>query len=158
MTLQALGQAYPQTACEAVLHPSDVIATTVQLPAVAKARLNAAVLGALEPLVLSDLDDLAIGHGPRGADGNVALAWAPREPVRRAWSLLRGGCAPTPWSRPRRWRRTRPRHCATPRTRAGWRRRHPGRWPCRNWRLRAYRAGALPGAGARSPRRCGSAD
>ncbi|MFY3680961.1 type II secretion system protein GspL [Achromobacter xylosoxidans] len=88
LTLQALGQAYPQAACEAVLHPSDVIATTVQLPAVAKARLNAAVLGVLEPLVLSDLDDLAIGHGPRGADGNVALAWAPREPVRRAWSLL----------------------------------------------------------------------
>ncbi|MCZ8394102.1 type II secretion system protein GspL [Achromobacter xylosoxidans] len=88
LTLQALGQAYPQAACEAVLHPGDVIATTVQLPAVAKARLNAAVLGALEPLVLSDLDDLAIGHGPRGPDGNVALAWAPREPVRRAWSLL----------------------------------------------------------------------
>ncbi|WP_116522635.1 type II secretion system protein GspL [Achromobacter insuavis] len=88
LTLHALGQAYPQAACEAVLHPADVIAATVQVPAVAKARFAAAVRGALEPLVLSDLDDLAIGHGPRDADGNVALAWAPREPVRRAWSLL----------------------------------------------------------------------
>ncbi|MGE8657243.1 MAG: type II secretion system protein GspL [Achromobacter sp.] len=88
LTLPALGQAYPQAACEAVLHPADVIAATVQVPAVAKARFAAAVRGALEPLVLSDLDDLAIGHGPRAADGQVPLAWAPREPVRRAWSLL----------------------------------------------------------------------
>lgn len=88
LTLHALGQAYPQAACEAVLHPADVIAATVQVPAVAKARFAAAVRGALEPLVLSDLDDLAIGHGPRDAHGNVALAWAPREPVRRAWGLL----------------------------------------------------------------------
>jgi len=88
LTLHALGHAYPQAACEAVLHPSDVIATTVQIPAVARARYAAAVHGALEPLVLSDLDALAIGHGPRGADGSVPLAWAAREPVRRAWSLL----------------------------------------------------------------------
>lgn len=88
LTLHALGQAYPQAACEAVLHPADVIAASVQVPAVTKARFAAAVRGSLEPLVLSDLDDLAIGHGPRDADGNVALAWAPREPVRRAWSLL----------------------------------------------------------------------
>jgi len=88
LTLAALGQAYPQAACEAVLHPGDVIAATVQVPAVARARFGAAVRSALEPLVLSDLDDLAIGHGPRAADGSVPLAWAAREPVRRAWSLL----------------------------------------------------------------------
>ncbi|MDF8359392.1 type II secretion system protein GspL [Achromobacter anxifer] len=88
LTLQAMGHAYPQAACEAVLHPSDVIATSVQIPAVARARYAAAVHSALEPLVLSDLDALAIGHGPRGADGSVPLAWAAREPVRRAWSLL----------------------------------------------------------------------
>ena len=88
LTLRALGHAYPQAACEAVLHPADVIATTVHIPDVARARFAAAVHGALEPLVLSDLDALAIGHGPRGADGAVPLAWAAREPVRRAWSLL----------------------------------------------------------------------
>ncbi len=88
LTLRALGHAYPQAACEAVLHPADVIATTVHIPDVARARFAAAVHSALEPLVLSDLDALAIGHGPRGADGAVPLAWAAREPVRRAWSLL----------------------------------------------------------------------
>lgn len=88
LTLRAMGNAYPQAACEAVLHPADVIATTVQIPAVARARFAAAVHSALEPLVLSDLSTLAIGHGPRRPDGSVALAWSPREPVRRAWSLL----------------------------------------------------------------------
>ena len=88
LTLRALGNAYPNATCEAVLHPADVIATTVQIPAVARARYAAAVHSALEPLVLSDLDALAIGFGPRAADGSVALAWSPREPVRRAWSLL----------------------------------------------------------------------
>lgn len=88
LTLEALGHAYPHAACEAVLHPADVIAASVQIPAVARARFAAAVHSALEPLVLSDLDALAIGHGPRSADGTVPLAWAAREPVRRGWSLL----------------------------------------------------------------------
>ncbi len=88
LTLEAIGHAYPHAACEAVLHPADVIAASVQIPAVARARYAAAVHSALEPLVLSDLDTLAIGHGPRAADGTVPLAWAAREPVRRAWSLL----------------------------------------------------------------------
>ncbi|OLT98641.1 general secretion pathway protein GspL, partial [Achromobacter denitrificans] len=70
LTLRALGHAYPQAACEAVLHPADVIATTVHIPDVARARFAAAVHSALEPLVLSDLDALAVGHGPRGADGD----------------------------------------------------------------------------------------
>ncbi|WP_454694348.1 type II secretion system protein GspL [Achromobacter aegrifaciens] len=88
LTLEAMGHAYPHATCEAVLHPADVIAASVQIPAVARARYAAAVHSALEPLVLSDLDSLAIGHGPRAADGTVPLAWAAREPVRRAWSLL----------------------------------------------------------------------
>lgn len=88
LSLRAMGNAYPNAACEAVLHPADVIATSVQIPAVARARYTAAVHSALEPLVLSDLDLLAIGFGSRGADGSVPLAWSPREPVRRAWGLL----------------------------------------------------------------------
>ena len=38
-------------------------------------------------MILGDMDDLAIA-GPRAADGSVALAWTPREPLRRAWALL----------------------------------------------------------------------
>ncbi|RSF00362.1 general secretion pathway protein GspL [Achromobacter aegrifaciens] len=88
LALEALGHAYPHAACEAVLHPADVIAASVQIPAVARARFAAAVHSALEPLVLSDLDALASGHGPRSTAGTVPLAWAAREPVRRGWSLL----------------------------------------------------------------------
>ncbi|KAG1550338.1 hypothetical protein G6F50_013284 [Rhizopus delemar] len=55
-----MGNAYPHAACEAVLHPADVIATTVQIPAVARPRFAAAVHSALEPLVLSDLAALAV--------------------------------------------------------------------------------------------------
>ena len=84
---RALGQAYAQPACEAVLHPEDVIASSLQIPAL-KARQAAAVRSVLEPMILGDMDDLAIGHGPRAADGSVALAWTPREPLRRAWALL----------------------------------------------------------------------
>lgn len=88
LPLHALGNAYPNAVCEAVLHPADVIATTIRVPSVPRARFAAAVHSALEPLVLSDLDTLAIGFSPRAADGSVALAWSPREPVRRAWALL----------------------------------------------------------------------
>ena len=34
--LRALGQAYAQPACEAVLHPEDVIASSLQIPALPK--------------------------------------------------------------------------------------------------------------------------
>ncbi len=88
LALRALGQAYAQPACEAVLHPEDVIASSLQIPALPKARQAAAVRSVLEPMILGDMDDLAIGHGPRAADGSVALAWTPREPLRRAWALL----------------------------------------------------------------------
>lgn len=88
MPLRALSNAYPNAVCEAVLHPADVIATTIRIPALPRARFAAAVHSALEPLVLSDLDTLAIGFSPRAADGSVALAWSPREPVRRAWALI----------------------------------------------------------------------
>ena len=74
LALRALGQAYAQPACEAVLHPEDVIASSLQIPALPKARQAAAVRSVLEPMILGDMDDLAIGHGPRAADGSVALA------------------------------------------------------------------------------------
>ncbi|MFC4277843.1 type II secretion system protein GspL [Achromobacter aloeverae] len=84
----ALATAFPGARAEAVLAPSDAIVTTVQVPAVPKRMLTAAVHGAMEPLLLSDMDDLAVGHGPRAADGTVTVAWAARDPLARAWRLL----------------------------------------------------------------------
>lgn len=84
----ALGASFAQVRSEAVLHPDDAIAATVQVPAVPHARFGQAVRSALEPLVLSQLDDLAIGHNTRAPDGSVMVVWSARDPLRRAWQLL----------------------------------------------------------------------
>ncbi|OZI33831.1 general secretion pathway protein GspL [Bordetella genomosp. 10] len=86
----ALATAFPGARVEAVLAPADAIVATVQVPAVPKRVLTAAVHGAMEPLLLSDMDELAVGHGARAADGAVTVAWAEREPLARAWRLLAG--------------------------------------------------------------------
>ncbi|SAI39555.1 general secretion pathway protein L [Bordetella ansorpii] len=83
-----LAGAFPNIPVQAVLHPHDAILASVQVPAVAAARFDAAVNGALEALVLSDLSTLAVGHGPRAADGAVAVAWADSAALQRAWMLL----------------------------------------------------------------------
>jgi general secretion pathway protein L len=84
----ALATAFPTGRVEAVLHPADAIIAVVQLPAVHARLLTAAVHSALEPLVLSDVEALAVGHGPRAPDGNVTVAWTARERLARAWKLL----------------------------------------------------------------------
>lgn len=156
LALRALGQAYAQPACEAVLHPEDVIASSLQIPALPKARQAAAVRSVLEPMILGDMDDLAIGHGPRAADGSVALAWTPREPLRRAWALLgEHGLRVRALIAPQTLEPVADARCANPAIRAGRLPRHPGRWPRRNGRRPASRAGVRCGAGPRSPARSG---
>lgn len=84
----ALAGAFPHVPVQAVLHPHDAIVATVQVPAVAASRFGAAVRGALEALVLSDMDSLAVGHGTRASDGTVPVAWADSAALQRAWMLL----------------------------------------------------------------------
>ncbi|ALM81949.1 type II secretion system protein GspL [Bordetella sp. N] len=88
LTPAALATGFAGARVEAVLVPNDAIVTTVQVPAVPARVLTAAIHGAVEPLVLSDLEELAIGHGPRAADGTVTVAWTSRAALARAWSLL----------------------------------------------------------------------
>ncbi|WP_459618325.1 type II secretion system protein GspL [Bordetella sp. 2513F-2] len=88
LTAAALAGAWPGVGVYAVLHPDDAIVARVNVPAVAPARFPAAVRGALEALVLSDLDALAIGHGKREPDGTVTVAWADRAALHRACRLL----------------------------------------------------------------------
>jgi general secretion pathway protein L len=83
-----LATAFPRVPVQAVLHPRDAIVASVQVPAVAAARFEAAVRGALEALVLGDPEGLAIGHGTRGSSGEVAVAWADGAALARAWLLL----------------------------------------------------------------------
>ena len=93
LALRALGQAYAQPACEAVLHPrrDRVLAADPALP---KARQAAAVRSVLEPMILGDMDDLAIGHGR--ARPMAAWRWPGRRANRcgapgRCWANM--GCA-----------------------------------------------------------------
>ena len=85
LTLRALGHAYPQAACEAVLHPADVIATTVpsrRRPRPLRPPVPAlGTAGAERPGRPG-----AIGHGPRRRRRAAGLGGA--RTVRRAWSLL----------------------------------------------------------------------
>ena len=88
LSAAALATGFAGARVEAVLVPHDAIVTTVQVPAVPARLLTAAVRGATEPLVLGDLEELAVGHGPRAADGTVTVAWTARDPLARAWRLL----------------------------------------------------------------------
>ncbi|OZI78335.1 type II secretion system protein GspL [Bordetella genomosp. 2] len=83
-----LAAAFPHARVQAILHPDDVIVAALTVPAVPASRHAAAVHGALEGLVLGELDTLAVGHGGRAADGSVTAAWMAREPLRAAWQRL----------------------------------------------------------------------
>ncbi|OZI71892.1 GspL/Epsl periplasmic domain-containing protein [Bordetella genomosp. 12] len=87
-TAQALATAFRNAPAEAVLHPEDAIAAEIAVPALGRTRHAAVVRGALEPLVLGDLNDLAIGYSPANADGKVAVAWSTRTAIAQACALL----------------------------------------------------------------------
>lgn len=80
----------PSVPVYAVLHPDDAVVTQITVPPVSSQRLSAAVLGSVEPLVLSDLDHLCVAHSPRNEQGEVTVAWATRRSLAQAWSMLSG--------------------------------------------------------------------
>lgn len=75
LTLAELGRRWPGARVTAFLHPEDITLTAVALPPLPRARLRIAVEGAIEPLALGEPDTLLIGHGVRGPDGRVPVAW-----------------------------------------------------------------------------------
>lgn len=72
----------------AVLHPHDAIVAQVTVPPVSSQRLGAAVAGSIEPMLLSDIEQLCVAHGPRRPNGQVDVAWATRRQLADAWALL----------------------------------------------------------------------
>jgi general secretion pathway protein L len=72
----------------AILHPGDAIVATITVPPVSAQRLSAAVAGCIEPMALSDLDELCVAHGARATDGVVTAAWTARRPLASAWALF----------------------------------------------------------------------
>ncbi|VCU68675.1 GspL periplasmic domain protein [Pigmentiphaga humi] len=88
LPLSELASAVPAGRIEAILHPADSVVAAVTLPPLPGHRLAAAVEGAVEPLLLGEIDALAVAHGARAADGSVPVAWAAREALARALRLL----------------------------------------------------------------------
>lgn len=88
LTAAELAAAFANTRAQVVLHPEDVIMTTIAVPAVPANRYAAAIHGILEGLVLQDIESLAIGHSQRTADGQAQVAWTPRNTLRDAWQRL----------------------------------------------------------------------
>jgi general secretion pathway protein L len=88
LALGDLAAAMPGVRAEAILDVADSVQGTVIVPPLRGPRLDAAVRGAVEPMVLGDPDALAIGHGDRAEDGRVDVAWMDRAQLARAWQLL----------------------------------------------------------------------
>lgn len=86
--LAELGRRWPGAWITAFPHPEDLTLTAVPLPPLTRARLRVAVAGAIEPLALGDPDALRIGHGARGADGRVGVAWFDAEAADRLQALI----------------------------------------------------------------------
>ena len=61
------------------LHPDDSLCTELTLPPLPTARLAAAVQCAAQGLILGDVRAVHIAHGPRTAEGKVAVAWLAQE-------------------------------------------------------------------------------
>ncbi|PYC28910.1 GspL/Epsl periplasmic domain-containing protein [Pseudomonas mosselii] len=57
------------------LHEQDSLALDIAMPPLTGKRLTAAVGCAVQGLVLGDAGQVHVAHGPRRADGQVAVAW-----------------------------------------------------------------------------------
>lgn len=88
LALAAIAAAVPASDIMAILHPADAVLAEVALPPLPSHQLDAAVANAIEPLVLGDVDTLAVACGPRAADGRAVVAWADRAWLSRGWNLL----------------------------------------------------------------------
>lgn len=98
--LEKQGRAMPEELAQlargrmlvAWLHPDDAVQATLELPPIPAARLGDAVRCAAQSLVLGDIEQLHIAHGPREANGQVSVAWVSQEGLQAltAWSQRAG--------------------------------------------------------------------
>ena len=91
-TLAALGLRHPQAAVHACLDPNDLILLELQLPPLSGRRLQSALQGEVEAMLLDDLQEVALAHGAQAADGTVPVAWLGQQAVLQAQQLL-ASCA-----------------------------------------------------------------
>ncbi|WP_323011318.1 type II secretion system protein GspL [Castellaniella sp.] len=73
---------------QVALQAGDAVVASVAVPPVPARRLSEVVFSVIEPMVLSNLSQLLLAHGPRRADGSVVVAWGDRTRLAQAWALL----------------------------------------------------------------------
>ena len=88
LPLKRIAAEIPVEHLQAILAPDEAIVVKAPVPALPPRQMEAVVASAIEPLVLTDLRELCIAHGPRGADGEVTVAWAARRALAAAWERL----------------------------------------------------------------------
>lgn len=71
------------------LHPADSLLASIDLPPLPANKTAAAVQCAAQALVLGDLSEMHVAHGPRDEAGRVQIAWAPRQPLLQLAQLLK---------------------------------------------------------------------
>lgn len=86
--LAVLGQHHPQAEVLACLDPQDLILLELQLPPLSGRRLQAALQGEVEAMLLDDLQEVALAHGSQAADGTVPAAWLGQQAIVQAQRLL----------------------------------------------------------------------
>ena len=86
--LESLAQGTGADWVEAILHPDDAVVATVQVPPVRSSQREDAINACVEPLTLSNIEDLCIAYGPRGSEGGVDVAWVDRKAVLHVWQML----------------------------------------------------------------------
>ncbi|QGL97382.1 MULTISPECIES: type II secretion system protein GspL [Stenotrophomonas] len=91
-TLAALGLRHPQATVHACLDPNDLILLELQLPPLSGRRLQSALQGEVEAMLLDDLQEVTLAHGAQAADGTVAVAWLGQQPIVQLQQLL-ASCA-----------------------------------------------------------------
>ncbi|PSD12726.1 general secretion pathway protein GspL [Stenotrophomonas maltophilia] len=91
-TLAALGLRHLRATVHACLDPNDLILLELQLPPLSGRRLQAALQGEVEAMLLDDLQEVALAHGAQAADGTVPVAWLGQQAIAQAQQLL-ASCA-----------------------------------------------------------------
>ncbi len=87
-SVNALGHRFARVQVCACLDVQDVITLELQLPRLSGRRLQTALQGELEALLLDDMVDVAIAHGPQSTQGHLPVAWLACEQLRRITTLL----------------------------------------------------------------------
>ncbi|MCE4053113.1 type II secretion system protein GspL [Pseudomonas sp. Au-Pse12] len=100
------GQGGKPPMLECFLHPQDSLLTCIELPQLPAARIKAAVACAAQALILGPSEAMHVAHGPRDAQGQVALSWLPRERLQALGRVLEraglvlSGLYPAPYALP----------------------------------------------------------